>query len=61
MAIKIIGKAVLADGELRCTAPRANDKRLTCHKLMALVNRDGEILGKYLCTRCHSKCEVIRG
>lgn len=52
------GKAIIQGDSLRCAAPRANDSRRQCNKLLAKKNESGQIAGNFRCERCHQAIEV---
>lgn len=52
------GVAVIQGDSLRCAAPRTNDSRRTCNKLLAKKNEQGQIAGNFRCERCHQEIEV---
>jgi hypothetical protein len=53
-----IGKAVIQGDSLRCAAPRPNDLRKICNKLLSKKNEQGQIAGNFRCERCHQEIEV---
>ena len=52
------GRAIIQGDSLRCAAPRANDPKRLCNKLICKANELKQIAGNYRCERCHSEIEV---
>jgi len=51
------GKAILLGDELRCNRLREDSSKI-CRKLIAKVNRFGQIAGDFRCERCKEEIEV---
>jgi hypothetical protein len=54
--MRIVGSGIMEGNCLRCAAPRRNG---ICHKLLAIRNTDGKLLGLFCCVRCNNKVEVL--
>jgi len=53
------GRAVFTAEGLRCAAPRPDDPRKICHKLLVKWNASHQIAGNFLCERCKQEVEVV--
>jgi phage FluMu protein Com len=52
------GQAIVHGDLLRCAAPRENDPKRACNKLLAKKNAQGQIAGNFRCERCHQEIEI---
>lgn len=52
------GHAIIQGDSLRCAAPRTNDIRKQCNKLICKKNELGQIAGDFRCERCHQSIQV---
>ena len=64
-----LGRAFIANGELRCKAPvtrfavnkdgTQTPVKAVCNRLVCKENKDAEIAGQYKCDKCGQIIEVI--